>query len=640
MVKKQTIGIIIILISVLLIMGGLFILFKPFGGAVVTTTNYAKCPEDNVCTAVPILSCTTPSSQPVVTLRCFSGAFAILKSPSDQLLTYFCKNEHSIYYTPPTFDNNKNILCPENIYKYSSDGKYLIFSNYYDAGRNYAYYDAWVPCAGVSQSLLTTTPLQGYHEETNIGSGYNCKEPVYVDNVKVGEVTNPNPALANSNIRGQSIALQGGQTITFNGQIELTSSATKCQFDGYGSLGIGSKVCYNNKVLSCNIGPQVNTEDCGSTNKCNPTTLKCEPPYTISLLLNGNTPSSITTLLSGDDLVVAFTFNEVTPQPRIVVVQLTDLSGVEKASQNSYVDATQKTATITIPPLPAGEYNLKIKIDSLGYTSSPLIVRWTSGLAMSIIPGPNRYTPQYSSDPIIIRVLTFVDNTQKDVAGFPLYKATFNDIPVTITNYGNKIDPGTYDYYFNLQGRGSGTLLFQARAQVTSNSPFTDWTSPKSFAVEPGEIKVSSIYLIGSSLSKSGLSGGTYTIGFDTSDSYTSPLDTNNVVIIKAPSGKITDEVRPAVTKVATGKYTFQATFSQIGAYIVTIQSSDSGSAKSYTETFSVTSGGIEKTCTEDPNQEKCKVPPTPDYTLYIIGAVLLAVIIFVAIKVKGGKRK
>jgi hypothetical protein len=44
------------------------------------------------------------------------------------------------------------------------------------------------------------------------------------------------------------------------------------------------------------------------------------------------------------------------------------------------------------------------------------------------------------------------------------------------------------------------------------------------------------------------------------------------------------------------------------------------GASKTAIETFSVTSGGGTKTCTEDPNQAQCKT----DYTLYIIGAIVL----------------
>jgi hypothetical protein len=243
--KYYLVGFFILLILSVLIYGSIK-LFKQQ----TFVSNVGQCPANNICTATPILDCSTPQNNVRIDLRCGDNWFAW---DSDGLgLKYYAKVSGTVQHV-----NTNPIICCGTRCVYSGIG-----GNAYPTTRQGTYStegDLYSISASPDQKLLQTTNLGTYagidysqREHSSTGSAYSCSNQILI-NGKVVDTISYNSPTPNSAIRGNTYTLKAGDTITYNGQIDFT--ATKIPNNNcsspLGPIASGNSVCSGNTLYQC-----------------------------------------------------------------------------------------------------------------------------------------------------------------------------------------------------------------------------------------------------------------------------------------------------------------------------------------------------------------------------------------------------
>jgi hypothetical protein len=550
--KNQQIAIIIGLILILGIglyfgMGG-----KMPGLSVVPVPAEGKtCPAGDICQATALLDCTTPKSMQYVNVRMYStnadsNLWIALDLNKDGAIDSCWKKTASILGSCVGTDTE--LRTPTSSYVIKAYNSQIIVCG----SSNYIY------STDYSCEMSTTSiPAYANGREGYGGNGpqYVCSKDLFIDNIKT-ETVSYSGLSATTGYRGATHTISAGQTVTYSGSIDWVETPipiTQCTFNG-NKINQGQSICDGNTKKTCSTPPGFVDTNCQLDNGKVCMNGVCKIPYTQATTFGGAAPTDINRYTVGNSVDVKLVLSEITPQPRTVSIELKDLQGVTKFSKSATLDQNDPSITVTIPSQVEGQYTLEVKIPAISYSTS-YVMRWSNGVSLSIVAGPGRDSSvQYESDLIIVRVLTYVSGQKQEVYGYPDVQATFNDQMISYKSRENP-DQGTYDFYYDLSNKGTGHMLFKARAMATSNAPYTNWTAPTDFKVEAAQLAISPMYFIGSSADKSALTATTYTVGFDITAS-NNPVDAVCSASVSEPDNS--QMQISTIAHMSTGKYSFQ----------------------------------------------------------------------------------
>jgi hypothetical protein len=619
--NKKT-GVLIISIVMILILsmiiGGIFYFFNaPIESAV--ASGEFTCPAGNTCTVTPILDCTNPSgSEPVVLARTddtdYSNGWLVYRY-NGELISYTTNGGNLYGHTFQWFTSKQNITLPSQPYNRNAfienDGS-IIYIVEKIATYNYpAYYMYTRNYGGNTNShpLSSCVVLEICSGTTN---KYSCSKEIKIDGNSKGFLTwekeIPTP---DTGIFGTEYSLTGGQKISFNGRISYTISTvqlTTCISSNGTVLNIGQKICRDNYAL----------ENCDNVNnKPTLTTTEIIPPQ---ICRNGGivdayhveTTLSKLVLSKSDTLSIDFALKD-TPTNKNIDITATILknnqfvtSKIQKTG-NTYLNAGK--TSFTFSDLPIGYYTLRISFSHPdGDYQKEYNIQVTEDLAVVLTTADQI---QFDSKDIEVNLNSFKSGQAKDLSNFDL-EASFN---------GNKVYTYTTEHpslgilKFKFPLKGDGTLRVRVRGNDETGL-WTDWTDYFEITVKKASIIITSDFQTDKCI-------GSLTQNFETKDSLSNFVETQNQVTIDKPLGG-TDT---ASVSGSNGKYSFTYNYVNGGIYTIRITSTN---AKLGSSQLNSGQGQIVNILTgtscEDGGCEGIGC-----YTNYlIVGAVIIAISFFV----------
>lgn len=528
-------------------------------GDMVNGASGVVCPDGYSCEAQPILSCTTPSGdQPNVLLRCdYYDTWFAMDTSGDGNLEFYQKATSSSTiakstpYTPIYCCGNTCIGTGNNQYGVidKTNNKYLI-----------VYQKSTPP----NTNLLQSTPLTGYESKEVLGGNtniYQCSQDVF-KNDRVLATLSYSSSRPTTNYAPYIYPFNAKEVLRFNGNMVFakTKLAVNTCTAPTGTMNTGQAVCNENKLYSCATpilggDAQLKTTDCSLNDlKCNPVTLKCEEPYTVSLKVNGQSPSGTFQMLGGSAIKVEFTLNEAVPQRRNVVVSLTKAGAIISSTSD---DTNKITRTLTLTaPSTTGYYDLEIymnhpdKIYEQKYTVQ--VVQGVNAVVSSLNP------VQFDNQAIQLKLESYQGGLRVPIYDYE-FQASFRNSAVQPSTTRNP-SLGIYEAYYNL--KDEGILRARARVQYEQNGAWSDWSDYYEVQVKKASITIVPSF-------QTDIVAGTYTFSFETRDSTGQLVDTANTVQLESAGGTSTLQT----SKQSTGKYNIDVNFPTGGLYYIKITS-------------------------------------------------------------------
>jgi len=617
---KSNIGrniIIVLLVLLVLSMLGIGGFFAFRAQAIIGTNDY-ECPENKVCTVIPILDCTQPILDPEVVFRRSDTSnkpqfFAVDTDNDGSLEPYNkrtsktggCNSEDKIMRLPEPDEANF-------VYKYNSIIR--ICDPYTGLGLEYEW---------GGDISTQKTPLSG--EECNTYDGlikcvgdinrFSCSRDIYKTGDILLEIIEHHGGSPTDDVgkRGGTYYISGGEhiyvgsggtgAIRFDVEVQ-DQIITECIVDTDGgsvTLSQGQSTCVDQNTLITCIDPPQTIEEYRDPSE---TSSRCvnngwEDAYTVSLVIEKDVISV------GEKFVIHFDLNDpiYTQFGREVKAELYEgnrFTGVEDFANTD----SQGKVTLELEPPNTGYYEIKVSMQhpEIDYEPDSIDVRVLEQISIDTF---STQSPQYDNEPIKVIVRAFKGDQPTTWDNFDLddeYKGRS-------TNYDTWKSPsiGVYEFEYNLQGEGD--LRFRVRA--TKDGYETDWTQYETVEVRIAEILFKNIDLPFS------VCEGSHTGTFELVDSIGNPILGANVQLqLQPPAGA--SIVTPPVIDKGEGKYSFSHNYILTGGWWATMTAT-SGNLRG-------TSGGEDDTnpinilsCTGGGGGDG------PDYLVYalIIGAIL-----------------
>jgi hypothetical protein len=614
---KNSIVAYIVIGLILLAVAGVAVFTPVFRNTAVTSTvNGAggiSCPEGYACTAKPILSCTTSNGNtPKVVLRCGANQdwFSIDTDEDGDLDFYTkCTSFCSVGGTTTTV-----ATCPNEVQvqKRVSDGKYGMIINgrwtEYKLGQN-TLYTQLAPLEGFESkevisgntaqyvcsqdvfinnlkvdtiSYSGATPITSYTPKTyDVAEGkvfkwngdvmFSQSKMVinYCKTTQWGNIPTGTARCDGNTLYKCSTPTLGGDAVlttdpcTGRKCVESSPTVASCQYDqicasNIGNLQAGQKKCNYNILYECtstglSTAPKLTTTDCAALDKVCTADLKCDVPYTTSVKINGESPTSIVQILSGKTIDVSFTVTESVVQRRNVIVTL--YKGTTPLVSLSD-DSAKATKVISLPSQPAGYYDLKIVMQhpdmNFDKTYTIQIVQGVSATVSS--PNPI----QFDNEPIQLKLETFQGGVRVPVTDYE-WDATFRNSAVQTATTRNP-SLGIYEAYFNL--KDEGVLRARARVQYEQNGAWSDYSDYYEVTVKKTTVTIIPEF-------RTDIVLGTYTFKFQTKDSTGKLVSTSNIISLESSSGTQPLSVR----ETTPGSYEFDVNFPSGGLYYIKVTS-------------------------------------------------------------------